>query len=396
MFVSELDRPWSKSDFLMQGFTIEDELDIASIKDQCDFVYVDFQDDVQFKRFQFKNSVSKTYKEKILTESEKRNFSLKEHTKTARKTHRSSAKAIKSVVDKVMLGEDFEVYSVKSSVKDMVREVLANEQAMMMMILLKQTNDRTADHCLNVSILAIGFARYLGYSQREMEEIGIAALLHDIGKSKIENKLLNKRAKLEKSEINQLCMHTKHGYDLLMKKQDIPALAIDVALNHHERLNGKGYPRRLKEDRIGSKVRLVSIADCFEAATSNQPHRKARSVVEAYKLLMEGKGTKYDEKLVLKFIEWRGIYPPGTIVEMKNGEVGIVVSTHAKYKLKPRVLLVLDEHKQPRKSRLVDLSTTDTDAESKPYVIFKAFENEAFGVKVQDHIEKGLIVAKTK
>ncbi|MCW8997339.1 MAG: hypothetical protein OQK04_01305, partial [Kangiellaceae bacterium] len=79
-----------------------------------------------------------------------------------------------------------------------------------------------------------------------------------------------------------------------------------------------------------------------------------------------------------------------------NGEVGIVVSTHAKYKLKPRVLLVLDENKQPRRARLVDLSTTDTDAESKPYVIFKAYENEAFEVKVQEHIEKGLIVAKTK
>ncbi len=396
MFVSELDRPWSETNFLMQGFTIEDQIDISSIKDQCAFVYVDFKDEVQYKRFQFKNSVSKTYKNSILTESEKQNFDLKEHTKPARKVHRNSAKAVKTVVDKVMLGEDFQVYSVRNAVKDIVREVLTNEQAMMMMILLKQTDSRIADHSLNVSILALGFARFLGYSGKELEEIGIAAMLHDIGKSKVDLKILEKKQKLTKSEITQLCLHTKRGYDVLMKKRDLPPLAIDVVLNHHERLSGQGYPRGLKQERINKKVRLVSIVDAFEAMTSEQPHKKARSVVEAYKLLMEGKGTKYDEKLVLKFIEWRGIYPPGTVVEMKNGEVGIVVSTNQKYKLKPRVLLVLDEDKQPRRSRLIHLATTDTDAESKPYVIFKAFENEAFGVKVQDHIEQGLIIANTK
>lgn len=396
MFVSELDRPWSESNFLLQGFSIEDELDISSIKDQCAFVYVDFKDEIQYKRHQFKTSVSKTYKNAILTESEKRNFDLKEHTKPARKAHKSGAKAVKSVVDKVMLGEDFDVYSVRGAIKDMVREVLSNEQAMMMMILLKQTNNRVADHSLNVSILALGFARYLGYSPKELEEIGVAAMLHDIGKSQLDMDLLEKNEKLNKSEITQLCLHTKRGYDLLMKKRDIPPLAIDVALNHHERLGGQGYPRGLKGDRINKKVRLVSIVDAFEAITSEQPHKPARSVVEAYKILMEGKGKRYDEKLVLKFIEWRGIYPPGTVVEMKNGEVGIVVSTNQKYKLKPRVLLVLDEDKQPRRTRLVDLSTTDTDAESKPYTIFKAYENEAFGVKVQDHIEQGLIIANTK
>lgn len=395
MYVSDLDRPWENTDFLMQGFSIEHQVDIESIKSQCEFVYVDFKDETEYKRHQFKTSVSKTYKEKVFTQHEKDNFDLAQHTKTARKAHKKSSNVVKSTLDKVMLGEDFDLYSVKNTVKDMVREVLANEQAMMMMIVMKNLSDRTAEHSLNVSILAIGFAKYLGYAGKELEDIGTAAMLHDIGKAQIPAKILDKKGKLTKAEINQLCMHTKYGYDTLMKKRNIPPLAIDVALNHHERLSGNGYPRRLKSDRINRKVRLISIIDTFEAITSNQQYRGPKSIVEAYKILMDGKNTKYDEKLILKFIEWRSVYPPGIIVEMKNGEVGIVVSTNQKQRLKPRVLLVLNELKEKRKPRLVDLATTDTDAESKPYVICKAYENEAFGVKVQEHIEQGLIIANT-
>ena len=94
--------------------------------------------------------------------------------------------------------------------------------------------------------------------------------------------------------------------------------------------------------------------------------------------------------MVLKFIEWRSIYPPGSIVEMESGEVGIVVKTNKQQKLKPKVLLVLDEYKQARRERMVDLAKFDLDPESKPYKIIKAFENSAFGIDLQDYAEKGL------
>ena len=112
--------------------------------------------------------------------------------------------------------------------------------------------------------------------------------------------------------------------------------------------------------------------------------------MQAYKILMAGKGTHFDENMVLKFIEWRSIYPPGSIVEMESGEVGIVVKTNKQHKLKPRVLLVLDEYKQPRRERMIDLAKFDLDPESKPYKIIKAFENSAFGIDLQDYAEKGL------
>ena len=152
------------------------------------------------------------------------------------------------------------------------------------------------------------------------------------------------------------------------------------------------YPRGLKEEGISDNVRLVTIVDVFDSLTTPQVYRKSMSVVDAYKVLMSGKKTHYDEKLVMKFIEWRGIYPAGSIVEMENGEVGIVISTNSTSKLKPKVLLVLDEYKQPRKEKIVDLAKMALDAESKPYKIIRAYENTAFGLDLQEFADKGLKV----
>jgi len=397
MYISALDKPWEQSSFLMQGFNLQDQMDIDAVKNECKHVFVDFKSEMQFKEHKLKTSVSKSYKQKIMSQHQMKNFDIKKHTKTARRSHKKTSVAVKSVLDKVMLGEDFDSYSVKSTVKNMVREVLTNEEAMLMMIMLKDNDDHVAQHCLNVSILSIGFARYLGFSEQQIEDIGIGALLHDIGKVKIQSELLNKTDKLSSEDMKKLCMHPQYSYQILQQKKDLPPSVVDIAVCHHERLAGQGYPRGLKAEQISRRVRIVSIIDTFEALTTDQPHRAALSVVEAYKILMQDKNIKFEEKLVLKFIEWRGIYPAGTIVEMKNGEVGIVVSGNRKgNKLKPKVLLVLDEEKHPRKERLIDLSFIQTDAESKPYVIFKAFESEAFGISVGKYLEDGLIIAPTR
>ena len=303
MYISALDKPWEDSSFLMQGFNLQDQMDIDAVKTECKFVFVDFKSEMQLKEHKLKTTVSKSYKEKILSKHQIKNFDLHKHTKTARKFHRKSSVVVKSVLDKVMLGEDFDSYSVKVSVKNIVREVLSNEEVMLMMIMLKDNDDLVAQHCLNVSILSIGFARYLGFSEQQIEDIGSGALLHDIGKVKIDNELLNKTEKLTNQDMQNLCMHPQYSYQILQKKKDLPPSVIDIAVCHHERLAGQGYPRGLKAEQISQRVRIVSIIDTFEALTSDQPHRLAMSVVEAYKILMQDKNIKFDEKLVLKFIE---------------------------------------------------------------------------------------------
>ncbi len=393
MFVSELDIDWNKSSFLLQGFTIEDENDINTVQEQCEYVYVDFRSESQYKRFQLATSTSKSYQEANEDSAEaKENYLANKLAKAASRFDRSN-RLMKSVMDRIMLGEDVDFHGVRGAVKENVKQVLANEDAMLMLTLLKGKSSSQAEHCLNVSILSIGFARYLGCDESELENIGMGALLHDIGQLRVDDKLLHKEGKLNHNQMAEMCRHPKYSLDLLQGKKELTDSCIDIAVNHHERLGGQGYPRGLTGDKLSRNVRLVSIVDVFESLTSPQVFRKSLSVVEAYKILMNGRNSHFDEKLVIQFIQWRGIYPPGSIVEMHNGEVGIVIKANSELKLKPKVILVLDEYKQPRKEKVIDLAKMPLDAESNPYKIIKAYENTAFGIDLQSYADHGLKLA---
>ncbi|MBV1911603.1 MAG: DUF3391 domain-containing protein, partial [Kangiellaceae bacterium] len=328
MFVSELDIEWEESTFLLQGFTIEEQGDIDAVMSQCKYVYVDFRSDSQFKSYRLAATKSTSYKKANENTIESKDNMLAAKLRPAAKRYQKSNRLLKSLTDKIMLGEDFDLHGVKEVVKDNVKQVLENEDAMMMMTLLKNKSDSRAEHSLNVSILSIGFARFLGFSGAQLEDIGMGALLHDVGQIKIDDKLLKKPGRLNQNEMAQMCQHPKHGLDILQNKDGLTNSCIDIAVNHHERLGGQGYPRGLTEDKLSTSVRLVSIVDVFESLTTPQVYRKSMSVVDAYKVLMAGKSTHYDERMVVKFIEWRGIYPPGSIIEMENGEVGIVIATN--------------------------------------------------------------------
>ncbi len=396
MFVSELDRDWSDTSFLLQGFVIECQEDIDAVVGQCKFVYIDFRSDEQFKRYRLASSGSSTFKQKNSGSVEAKVHYLENSLKPAATRFRKSSQLMKGLMDRIMLGENFDLHGVRDVVRDNVKQVLENEDAMLMMTLLKTKSDSRAEHSLNVSILTIGFARFLGYSEAQMEDIGMGALLHDIGQIKVDSKLLTKQGRLNQNEMAEMCQHPKYAFEILQSKSGLSGSCIDIAINHHERLGGQGYPRGLKGDKLSNNVKLVSIVDVFESLTSPQIYRSSMSVVDAYKILMAGKRTHYDEKMVIKFVEWRGIYPPGSIVEMENGEVGIVIAANRQFKLKPKVLLVLDENKQPRKERIIDMSNMHLDAESNLYKIVRAYENTAFGIDLQAYADKGLKVEPAK
>ncbi len=392
MFVSELDRDWSETSFLLQGFVVNNLVDIEAVKKQCEYVYVDFRSESDFKQYKLKTTKSTTYKKQLEENLSSTHYNLREKLKPAFSARLKTSHVMKNVLDKIMLGEDFDVVSVHQSVKENVKSVLQNQEAMLMLTMLKNQNEDIAQHSFNVSILAIGFAKALGFSQEGLEDLGMAALLHDIGQVKIDAKLINKKGKLNQNERLEVNKHTQLGFEILSGKNGLTASCIDVALSHHERLNGQGYPRGLKGDQISRNVRIISIIEVFESLTSHQTYRKGMSIMDSYKVLMEGKNTHFDEQLILRFIKWRSIYPPGSIVEMESGEVGIVIKAHKEHKLKPKVLLVLNEYKQPRKERLIDMTKMDLDPESKPYKIIRAYENMAFGIDLHEYAEKGLKV----
>jgi hypothetical protein len=162
-----------------------------------------------------------------------------------------------------------------------------------------------------------------------------------------------------------------------------------VAHSHHERPDGQGYPRRLPDDSIPMFAKIVAIAEAYDTMTINQPYRAAFSPSDAIQELYAQRGKQFDEDLVIRFIDSVGIFPPGSIVEMINQEVGIVLSNTSD-KLRPRVIMILDAAGEPTAQRIVDLSQMDTDNEGKIYQIKTTHSDGAYGIDVGDFQRAGL------
>ena len=174
----------------------------------------------------------------------------------------------------------------------------------------------------------------------------------------------------------------------------VDTAAVDVAFSHHERIDENGYPRQLRSHQIPYYSKIISITDTYDAITSNRVYDNARSSMDALDIIYKNKGRQFDEELALEFIKCIGVYPPGSIVELNSGEVAIVIATNDENKLKPRVLLVLDENKQPTKEKVIDLKSGYKNSQGKPYSISFEMPNGKYGVNIQDYVERGLNLKK--
>lgn len=385
MFVSELDRNWEETTFLMQGFKIQGPYDIEEIQRQCKYAYVDFESEEHYKQYKLATSKSTSYRQALKKQIDQSENSYQFNIKPALTRRKKTRSLLKSIFDNIALGQDFDVNALHETVKENVKEVLNNEEAMLMLSMLSQSNEDIADHCLVVSIFAISFAKFLGFSRTEMEDLGMAALLHDIGHIKVDNKILNKYGRLNANERKEVERHPKNGFDIISSKSGLTPSCIDVVYGHHERIDGSGYPRGLQAHSLTKNTKIVSIVDVYESTTKQQSYRKGSPIVRTYQSMLKEKDRLYDGKILMQFIKWRGIYPPGSIVEFDDGRVGIVIARSKRSQMMPLVLQVLDEYKQKIKEKVLNPDKEDCD-----FKILNAYENNAFGIFINDYLEKGL------
>jgi HD-GYP domain-containing protein (c-di-GMP phosphodiesterase class II) len=272
-----------------------------------------------------------------------------------------------------------------------VDSILRNEDALLLLTKLKHQDEYTAEHSLNVSILAAAFGKRLGMMEEEIRTLGLCGLLHDIGKSKVPKDILQKTGSLTPEEYGIVQNHANWGRDILMGLPRVVHAAIDVAYNHHERLDGKGYPRGLKEHQIPYLAKIVAIVDTYDAITSDRTYDKGRSSMEALEIIYRFRGTQFDPDLAKEFVLMIGIYPPGSIVELTSGEVAIVVHSNPKNRRKPGIMVVRDKNKlRPTKYRLLDLSVNPHDDQGEPFTIAKELPDGTHGIILQKFINNGL------
>ena len=242
------------------------------------------------------------------------------------------------------LGKDFR------RVLDMIiDELKEHEQAMIMLNTIHVSDHYLFQHSLNVSIYAIMLGTALGYTYDQLRVLGLGAMLHDIGKTLVPQEILLKPDKLTEEEMRIMRRHPEDGFRMLKDNPNIPLIAAHCALQHHERLDGSGYPRGMKGDEIHDYAKLLGIVDTFDAMTTHRVYKPAALPHEAVEVLYAGAGRLYDAHMIQLFRDRVAIYPPGTTVELNTGEIGIVVDINASLPHRPVVRIITDENGQELK-----------------------------------------------
>ncbi|WP_313089395.1 HD-GYP domain-containing protein [Pseudomonas sp.] len=380
MYICELDRPWRQTDFLFQGFPLLKVEHIQAVRERCDFVFVDDTRRVLIDQGQL--IVPSATPLRVTRRMTRIPLSLE--VQEAHEAYRSSALVLDQVLLDVQQGRAIDTKACQALVKRNLESMLRNESAMLWLTRLKSQDVYTSLHCLSVSILAMGFGTHLGLPDDKIETLGIAGLLHDVGKMKIDPAILNKPGKLTQAEFDHIKLHPTFGYQALCTQDDIPAAAVQAAHGHHERLDGKGYPLGLDAYQIPFTTRIITIVDAFDAITSHRAYDNARPIQAAYDVLRSSAGRQFDETLVQEFIRWLGVFPVGTLVELHTGEVGLVLEKHPHLHLRPKVVVLRNAGKQPCEPRYLDLSQLTVDADGTPYRISGGIPDGSHGLYIAD------------
>lgn len=349
MYMSFPDRPWLETRFLFQGILLTTEKQVSEVRKECQHIFVDKE---KSRRIQ-------TAREPVPTETTAPPIlkPIEREFVAAQEAHVTTGREIQENLKRLAAGEGINVTRIRSSVKSCVKSIVTNPNALMWLGRLRTKDNYIAEHCLNVGILAIAFGRHLGMSLDELETLGMCGMLHDVGKLKVDQKILDKPASLSEDEFAVIKGHCQIGRDILSKDENMPKTVIEAAFGHHERMDGSGYPRGVRADSLNLYTRMISIVDTYDAITTNRCYDKSRPAAEAIKILFGSRDTQFEPILVEKFIECLGIYPTGSLVELKTGEGAVVIDSNKNSRLNPKVSIVLDEEKHSRSPLIVDTSS---------------------------------------
>lgn len=347
MSIVELDQPWEDSPFLLQGFTIKTDKELHLLREYCHWVVIQVT--------QRQARIIKALPEAIRVEMSKspkkpkpknnRRSNIDDYTsdiKQSQKAFKATRKMAISVFNAVRQNRQTNLMECVEVVEDVVKTVIHNTDALRFLTMIKHKDGYTAEHSVNVCILCAGFARHLGLSSSDIVAVALAGLLHDVGKSKVPLEILNKPGSFTEMEAAIMSEHTTYGYEILKNQFKTNKDAMDVAYSHHERYDGRGYPRNLRGEQIPYFGRLVCIVDAYDAMTSQRCYGQPKSNEKALRIILENARLQFDPKLASAFVKFIGLHATGSLTELNTGELAIIYQPNPHRFDRPIVLLVTD------------------------------------------------------
>lgn len=390
MYVSRLDRPWIETSFPLQGLKIGSDDDLRNLQRICNFVYIDTASgsspDPRFLEFDEPLLVreAKAHDEVVrlrkTTWALETSFAAELHA--ADEVHRALERRIEEVMDDVKAGLNLDLPKLKDGVDAMIDSIVRNPSAFAWLKEIKRKDSYSYQHALGCAIWSASFGRHLGLEKTELQNLALGGLLCDVGKTRLPEDLLARQGPLSAEEAELVRRHVQHSLDIVESTPGLPPGIFEMVATHHERHDGSGYPWGLKGGDIPIFGRIIGLVDSYDAMTCIRPYARSRSPHQAVTELYQQRGSLFQSELVEQFIQSCGIYPTGSLVELSDGQVGVVTEVHSLKRLRPRVMLLLDGNKAPlARFREIDLGETEVDACGDPLTVKCGLPPGAFGIE---------------
>lgn len=323
MWICRLETDTEDQPFETRGFYFSSLKQLQAIAPNCRFVYID------------------------------------SNRKDSRKLYLNLHSQMERIFTDLRMGKSLEHRRMRQVLNGLMEAVLHDNKSMMYLAMLREHQDDLVAKAVTVTVLSLTFAKHLALKQTDLIPLGMGALLHPIGLLKVPSNVLVKTEPFTEAELALVRQYPREGYNYLLEQQEFDAATLDIVLHHQERINGTGYPDQLKGKQISFLARIVAITSVYEALTRDRGDRPAISATKALSQLYRWRFEDFDNRLVEKFIQSLGVYPPGCLVELSNGALAVVYATHANQRFNPKVRLLTTTDLVPLEAQEpIDLAKT--------------------------------------
>jgi len=387
MYVAQLDRPWTDTPFMFQGFVLRTEKQLEALKKYCKSVYVDPE---KYDRrvgqaiggiAPFFSSTPRPHRaepaEQYRGKTEYPEIAdVETELPRAQRIFRHSSALIVQIGRSAMVHTGIDSQRAQKAARAITASVVRNPDAMMLLAKLEGKGRATLSRAVEVSVLMTVFGRFLQFPPMQLTTLSLLGLLQDIGKVRLPTTLLGKTGPFTRDEEALYRTHISHSVEILSQTAGLPADFPGLASLHHERYDGSGYPRGLRGNAIALLGAIAGLIDAYDTLVAPEPFGVNLTPSAAFGVLYRNRGEKFPPGLVEQFIQCLGAYPVGSVIEMETGEIGVVIAQNAVRRLQPRVLLVQDAKGDPIVPRLaLDLLKEPTAADGEAYRIRRTLDS---------------------
>lgn len=353
MYIHDLNWGWWHHGFVFSHFMLRRQEDLEKLQDHPKGeVFIDTIKgmDLPQSEEELKNPGSQNVTE----------VSFVQELKEAQLIRDEAIFVAQEMMQNARLGRQVEIERLEPVVSRITDSILRNPGALVSLCRMKEGDTYTFQHCVSVSTLLVAFCRSMGMDKDMLVEAGLGAMLHDLGKMRVPDHILNKPGRLLEAEFTIMKQHVAFGLEILVRTPGISERMMQIAGEHHERFDGSGYPKGLKGREISLIGRMMAIVDVYDAITSNRIYHRGMEPPAALQRIYGWSEHHFDPELVQQFIQTIGIYPVGSLVLLESGRLALVLDQGGSGLLFPKVRILLNTRtRQPIEPYDIDLSEPD-------------------------------------